>query len=147
MQLVKMVFGSHLFGTDTPDSDRDYMGVYLPSARDILLQRVQPVRDQSSNPRTANQAGDVDVVWYSLQKFLAMAAEGQTNAVDMLFAPRAACIGPVHPVWDEILANRHRLLTRRIAAFVGYCRRQANTYSVKGQIGRASCRERVYTKV
>ena len=132
MQVVKMVFGSHLFGTNTADSDRDYKGVFLPDARDILLQNVKDVHDNSSNPNVANQAGDVDVVWYSLQRFLSMAAQGQTDAVDMLFAPASAYVGEPHPIWHEVVANRHRLLTRKIAAFVGYCRKQANTYSVKG---------------
>jgi predicted nucleotidyltransferase len=40
--VVEMRFGSHLYGTDTPDSDVDLKGVYLPEARDILLQRIVP---------------------------------------------------------------------------------------------------------
>jgi predicted nucleotidyltransferase len=38
--IVEMRFGSHLYGTDTPESDLDLKGVYLPEARDILLRRV-----------------------------------------------------------------------------------------------------------
>jgi predicted nucleotidyltransferase len=38
--LVEMRYGSHLYGTDTPQSDIDLKSVYLPEARDILLQRV-----------------------------------------------------------------------------------------------------------
>jgi predicted nucleotidyltransferase len=40
--IVEMRFGSHLYGTATPESDLDFKGVYLPEARDILLQRVKP---------------------------------------------------------------------------------------------------------
>lgn len=35
--LVKAVAGSHLFGTNTEKSDKDFKGVFLPSADDILL--------------------------------------------------------------------------------------------------------------
>ena len=36
------------------------------------------------------------------------------------------------PLWREIQANERRLVSRRSATFLGYCRRQANTYGVKG---------------
>ncbi|WP_200339090.1 DNA polymerase beta superfamily protein [Rhodovibrio sodomensis] len=130
--LVKMIFGSQLFGTATPDSDTDHMGVFVASPREILLGSAPAVVDQSTNKAGANSAGDVDTVWYSLPKFLSMAGQGQTNALDMLFAPRRFYIGEPHPVWEEILANRDRLITRDVAGFLGYCRRQAHTYSVKG---------------
>ena len=39
--IVKMKFGSHLYGTDTENSDVDYKGVFLPSKEDILLGRIQ----------------------------------------------------------------------------------------------------------
>ena len=32
-----MKFGSHLYGTNTTDSDTDYKGVYMPTKRQILL--------------------------------------------------------------------------------------------------------------
>jgi hypothetical protein len=38
--IVEMRFGSHLYGTATPQSDLDLKAVYLPDARDTLLQRV-----------------------------------------------------------------------------------------------------------
>ena len=38
--IVKMLFGSHLYGTQTPSSDTDYKGVAMPSVRDIALGRV-----------------------------------------------------------------------------------------------------------
>ena len=40
--IVELTFGSHLYGTATPDSDLDIKAVYLPEPRDILLQRVKP---------------------------------------------------------------------------------------------------------
>lgn len=40
--IVEMRFISHLYGTATPRSDFDLKAVYLPEARDILLQRMRP---------------------------------------------------------------------------------------------------------
>ncbi len=39
---------------------------------------------------------------------------------------------PPTPEWREIQRNRERLLTRKSAAFLGYCRQQANKYGIKG---------------
>jgi RNA repair pathway DNA polymerase beta family protein len=133
-QIVKMRFGSHLYGTDTPESDLDLKGVYLPEARDILLQRVQATIT-SNRPRAAgekNVAGDVDSEIYSLQRYLDLLAEGQTVALDMLFAPDALMIIPPSSLWRDIQANGHRLVSRRATAFVHYCRQQANKYGIKG---------------
>lgn len=132
--IVRIKFGSHLYGTETPHSDVDYKSVFVPAARDILLQRV---KGSISNQRPKaegekNYAGEVDEEAYSLQRFLSLAAEGQTVALDALFAPLWAMTELPAPEWREIEANRHRLLTRKSAAFVGYCRQQANKYGIKG---------------
>lgn len=133
--IVKIKFGSHLYGTDTASSDADYKSVYIPSARDILLQRagspeletLGSKRDKAEGEK--NQPGDTDSENYSLQKYLRLLAEGQTVAVDMLFAPKPLLTSEL---WEAIQKNKHRLLTKRSAAFVGYCRQQANKYGIKG---------------
>lgn len=132
--IVRIKFGSHLYGTATPASDLDYKSVFIPDARDILLQRV---KGSISNQRPKaegekNYAGEVDEEAYSLQRYLSLAADGQTVALDILFAPRWSMAEEPAPEWNEIEANRHRLLTRKSAAFVGYCRQQANKYGIKG---------------
>jgi hypothetical protein len=132
--IAEMRFGSHLFGTATPLSDLDYKGVYIPDARDILLQRVRDTISQSrpKAPGEKNSAGDVDREFYSLQRYLELLSEGQTVALDMLFAPDTAMVGEPGHEWREIQANSDRLVTRRAASFVRYCRQQANKYGIKG---------------
>ena len=132
--IVEMRFGSHLYGTATPLSDLDYKGVYVPHGRDILLQRVKGAISQSrpKAPGEKNSAGDVDRELYSLQRYLELLAEGQTVALDMLFAPDAVILCEPRPEWRQIQANSNRLVTRRAASFVRYCRQQANKYGIKG---------------
>lgn len=36
-KILEMKFGSHLYGTNTPNSDLDYKAIYLPTAREIIL--------------------------------------------------------------------------------------------------------------
>ena len=39
--IVKSIFGSHLYGTNTENSDTDYKGIYLPSKNDCYLNNVK----------------------------------------------------------------------------------------------------------
>jgi hypothetical protein len=132
--IVELRFGSHLYGTATPLSDIDYKAVYIPPARDILMQRVRGAisRPTDKAPGEKNAPGAVDHDMHSLQRYLELLAEGQTMALDMLFAPDSAMTRPPAPLWREIQANAPRLVTRRASAFVRYCRQQANKYGIKG---------------
>lgn len=132
--VVEMRFGSHLYGTDTAQSDLDLKGVYLPLGQDILLQRITATitSPRPKAPGEKNAPGDVDREIYSLLRYLELLAEGQTVALDMLFAPDHVMTIPPTPLWREIQANAHRLLSRRTTVFARYCRQQANKYGIKG---------------
>ncbi|MFP4098370.1 MAG: DNA polymerase beta superfamily protein [Alphaproteobacteria bacterium] len=77
--IVQIKFGSHLYGTSTPQSDLDVKGVYLPSAWDILLQQVKPMISESRLKQHGekNTADDIDHEAYSLQRYLEFLAQGQ----------------------------------------------------------------------
>lgn len=132
--ILTIKFGSHLYGTSTPASDVDYKSVFIPSARDIILQRVKGTvtthRQKAIGEK--NYAGEVDIESHSLQRFLQLAADGQTVALDVLFSPDWAMVEPCADEWREIMAHRHRLLTKKSASFVGYVRTQSNKYGIKG---------------
>ncbi len=133
-KIVEIKFGSHLYGTATEQSDLDIKGVFIPPAQDILLQRVAPVitncREKAEGEK--NSSGDVDWEAYSLQRYLSLLAEGQTVALDMLFAPDWALLRPPDPVWIQVQALAPNILTKGAMAFVRYCRQQANKYGIKG---------------
>lgn len=132
--LVWMAFGSHVYGTNLPTSDRDVKGVYLPPGSDILLQRVADTinRSTKSNPGAANTPSDVDTEVFSLQRFLGLLLEGQTNAIDMLFTPESFYLGKPHPAWEELRRERRRFLHSGVSMFARYCRKQAVKYGMKG---------------
>lgn len=132
--ICRIKFGSHLYGTATPESDLDFKSVYIPDARSILLQRAKPTMNnhRPKGDGEKNYAGEVDEEAFGVQRFLGLVAEGQTVALDVLFAPEWAMTAPPSDEWREIVANRAKLLTRRSAAFLGYARQQANKYGIKG---------------
>lgn len=47
--LVKMVFGSDLYGTRTSRSDQDYRGVFMPSVRSLGDRGVEGLPARSRN--------------------------------------------------------------------------------------------------
>jgi hypothetical protein len=132
--IVTIRFGSHLYGTSTPTSDLDYKSVFLPPGRDILLQRAK-ASVNNKRPKQLyekNVAGEIDEESFALHRYLSLLAEGQTVAMDMLFAPRWAMEHDPSPLWDELVANSSLVVTRRASSFVGYCRTQANRYGIRG---------------
>lgn len=132
--IVEMRFGSHLYGTATARSDTDIKAVYLPDAADILLQRVLPTISESrpKAPGERNGPGEVDREIYSLQRYLELLVDGQTVAIDMLFAPDSVMLRPPEPLWRRIQALGPQLMGRRATTFLRYCRQQANKYGIKG---------------
>lgn len=132
--LVRIKFGSHLYGTTTPESDLDFKSVYVPDRRAILLQRVKG-SISAKRPKAEgekNYSGEMDEEAYSLRRYLDLVSQGQTVALDVLFAPEAVMTQAPAPEWKTIVQNRDKLITSKAAAFVGYCRKQANKYGIKG---------------
>lgn len=137
-KILEIKFGSHLYGTDTPNSDLDFKGIYLPTAREIVLgnykKTISTCRPKATCER--NTKDDIDIEMFSLDRYLELLTEGQTVALDMLFSPEFTLtpfmsdmsglfIGPIYE-------NRDKLLTRNVNAFVGYARQQAAKYGIKG---------------
>lgn len=130
--LIKAIAGSHLFGTATETSDKDYKGVFLPEASDILLGKFdQTIHDHTNNTNNKNTKDDIDIEFYSLDKFLKMLYQGQTVAWELLFTPDEYILEK-HPLWDEIRAATPLFLNKKVDAFIGYCKQQAHKYGVRG---------------
>lgn len=133
IDIVKIKFGSHLYGTSTKDSDTDYKGIFLPDIKDVVLNKIPKslTSDTKKNSDTKNSPDDIDTEIYSLQYFIKLACEGQTVALDMLHAPENMIVEG-SGIWDEIVKNKEQFYTKNLKAFVGYARRQASKYGIKG---------------
>lgn len=139
----KIVFetmvGSHLYGTNRPESDEDFCGIFLPSTADMLGMQNCP-SEWSKNEKYSisdrNEAGDVDRKYYSLQKFLKMAAEGQSLQLEMLFAPKKYWTypqRPLHDEWSHILKNRDLFISKKsLLPFIGFAKAQAHKALIRG---------------
>ena len=127
-----MKFGSHLYGTETLESDTDFKGIYMPTKREIYLGNFKSTISSSTGKQDSkNTAQDVDDEIFSLHQFIKLACEGQTVAMDMLHAPKKMILES-GLVWENLVANRHRFYTKNLNSFVGYCKKQAAKYGIKG---------------
>ena len=134
-ELVRCRFGSHLYGTATETSDEDVRGVFVPDGRALALGNTG--RGHRNNveygPTGKIVPGTLDYESWSIAYFLKLLCEGNTPALDMIFAPEWAFIGEADAAWYELMREApSRLVTKNATAFVGYCRAQANKYGIKG---------------
>jgi hypothetical protein len=132
-QLIRLEFGSSLYGTRTPESDTDYKGVHVPEARDLIMQdTARVISNSTGSDKTKNTKEDVDDESFSLLKFFDMLKKGDMVAQELLHVPFDKAI-TVSSEWkDLIIPNRHKLVARDIKGFVGYIRTQSNRYGIRG---------------
>lgn len=132
--VIKAYFGSHLYGTSTPESDVDFKEIYIPSAREIMTDSVKNHMTLNTNDSASrNTKDDVDHELFSLKYFLNLASKGETVALDMLHTPPKSIVKSELPdVWEFIHANRARFYTTDMKSYLGYVRKQASKYGVKG---------------
>ncbi len=135
--IARILCGSHLYGTALVGSDRDYKIVYMPSASNILLQCADKL-DPEEMPAVVEQlkkdadlTDDPDVEFMSYRQFLKLLCQGQTNAMDMFFAPQEFHVGEPEPEWYTVQVHKDRWVSKNSTAFVGYCRQQAGKYAIK----------------
>ena len=128
--------GSHLFGLNGPTSDEDFHGVFLPSAQDRLSADGYPDEwsfDVKNSVGARNAAGDVDRKYYSLKRFVELAAEGQSGALEMLLAP-PSMVTVSSSEWEKIKeALLPAVLSRgAVLPFVRFAITQTKKATVKG---------------
>jgi hypothetical protein len=74
---------------------------------------------------------DIDYDLFSPAKYCALVAHGHMIALEMFYAPHQFILQS-SPLWREVKEFVPRILTKRAASFVGYCKTQANKYCIKG---------------
>lgn len=130
--IFKTIFGSHLYGTNTENSDSDYKGVFLPSKEQIFLGKIpKSLSESTKKGDVKNSISDVDTEIYSLHYFIHLACEGETVALDMLYAPENMWVES-SDIWRELISLRYKFYTKNLKAFIGYARKQASKYGIKG---------------
>lgn len=98
IELVRATVGSHLHGTATEDSDTDIVVVYIPSKKDLLLNK-----GKASLPLGREEG--VDIQYVDLRSFIGNAWKGDPKTIDVLL-----CKEQGHPIFERIRAKRDLLV-------------------------------------
>ncbi|MCB1043186.1 MAG: nucleotidyltransferase domain-containing protein [Acidobacteria bacterium] len=113
--IFKTVTGSHLYGTQGPESDRDERGLFVVPADHYL--RLDEVPAQVSDDRG-------DRVFYSLRRFFELAAMANPNILELLFVPDE-CVLVNTCYMTEISRHRMAFLSKRVFdSYVAYAHTQ-----------------------
>lgn len=97
----KSIFGSHLYGLATPESDTDYRGFWVPPVNDLLTVDIRQKQSSDMFP------GETDTVMYRLDEFMRLLLKGNSSLLEILFNPQPedACFGGVTPLHIIQLRN------------------------------------------
>jgi hypothetical protein len=129
-------FGSKLYGTDNPNSDTDYKGIFIPSRRDVLLKRdMEHYNFNSNDTNTRNSKEDIDLQLFSIYKFFHLLKKGETGAMDILFSMfrKDTQVYSDKAFTQTVMENYQKFYNRNLHSFIGYCVGQSKVYNVRGE--------------
>lgn len=130
--LCKIKFGSHLYGTNTPKSDLDIKGVFMPELKDMLVGEPRRSIDLSTNKTSEkNSKEDIDETYYSLPYFLKLLNQGEIGALDMIHA-RGENLLETSDIWEDLYSHRAKAYSKNLKCFTGYAKKQASKYGIRG---------------
>lgn len=81
--ILKVLAGSHAYGMNTPESDEDIRGTFLPEPEHILGLNPGPEQIETKSP---------DLVLWEFRKFLKLGMACNPNILDVLFADHESLI-------------------------------------------------------
>lgn len=118
--------GSHLHGTETPDSDIDIKGIYLPCVEDLILQKVN--NNLTFSVQIDELDKKVDCQFVSIQFFLNKLVSMECNAVELLFSMNSNKILIKSPASLFVYENKNHILRKDITSFLGMAEAEVNRY-------------------
>jgi uncharacterized protein len=125
--IAKFKLGSHLYGTNTPTSDMDYGGLFIPPKEALLgLSPMDEINDNTVDKQVngKNTQDAVDVKYYSLHKFARLALQGNPSVLEMLFVP-PSCIEKDSPQFRQLCNASGLFVSMNIVPrFLGYAHAQ-----------------------
>lgn len=129
--------GSHIYGTNTPESDTDYKGVAIPPKEYILgLKSINEYnKSGGKNLKERNTSDDVDMVVVALNKFVMDCLNGVPNNLDILFC-RDEDILYIDDFGKELRAIRQEFLSKECKNKFGgyaYAQKQRLLHGREGQ--------------
>lgn len=125
--------GSHLYGLDTPESDEDFLGVFVAPTSEVL---------SLSKPKETHVTKNPDMQLHEVEKFIRLAASANPTVLELLYCPEYI----VQEYEGTLLVNNKYsfLSTNRVrAAFAGYAKQQVDKLVTRNKEGLVGFNPRV----
>lgn len=112
--IFECISGSNAYGTALPTSDIDIKGVFIQPIDEILSGNyIEQVSDEKN-----------DTVYYEILRFLELAITNNPNILELFNMPDD-CIRYKHPIFDLVLQNKDKFITKNCKnTFGGYAHTQ-----------------------
>lgn len=92
-EILRIVNGSKLYGTDVESSDDDFQAIFLEPIESVFMRgKMETVQLRDKPEGVRSEAGDVDCTAYSLRHFSKLAAGGNPSVLSLLSAPDKAVV-------------------------------------------------------
>lgn len=136
--ILKILTGSHMYGTNTVDSDVDYIGICIPPKDFVLGIHKFEQYEERTNPSSSNAKNtksDKDCTIYSFPKYIKLLADNNPNVLETVFVPEN-CIMYCNALGRELLENYNIFLSKRsYYKFRGYAEAQKRKLITKETMG------------
>jgi len=133
-KILEIRCGSHLYGTNTPESDEDFIGIFMPPKEYVLgLQTVKEVDFSTvdKNEEGKNTAEAIDKKLYEFRKFISLALQNNPNIIEILFVNEENII-ECNEIGRRLLGLRHLFPCKQASKkFLGYAKSQKHKMIIR----------------
>lgn len=105
--MYTVVSGSHLYGTNTNNSDYDIRGFKIPT-----LEELCNLFNNNIQVEQTISVDNQDLIIHSFPHFYKSLIKGNTQSLELLFVPEDKIIHN-HPVGEILRKHRHMFITRK----------------------------------
>ncbi len=133
-KILEVRIGSHLYGTNTPKSDEDFAGVFLPPIEYVFgLKSVKEVDLSVSdkNQEGKNTKDAVDRKLYEYRKFISLALQNNPNILEILYVNEPNIIYCNHYGRHLLSIKKLFLCSGLQKKFLGYAKAQKHKMIIR----------------
>lgn len=133
-KILEIKTGSNLYGLQTPDSDVDFGGIFMPDKEYVYGFKTCEEVDLSFVSKLDNKKNDKDAVdrkLYDFRKYVKLAMQNNPNVMEFLFTPKDNIVF-INDIGQRLLDNAHLFPHKGLKErFVGYAMSQKKKMIIK----------------
>ena len=87
-KILEIRVGSHLYGTNTPESDEDFSGIIMPVAEEVFgFEKMEQIDNSTKSKKESgkNDKDAIDKTYFEFRKFIKLAIENNPNVLEQIW--------------------------------------------------------------